>query len=66
MTKVLKLIPFFLLIVGTFGLLMNEFVFDWGTIATLAFALSNVIGLIALVITSGIKKKDKLKQIFFV
>jgi len=59
MTKVLKLIPFFLLIVGTFGLLMNEFVFNWGTIATLAFALSNVIGLIALVITSRITKKDK-------
>lgn len=59
MTNVLKLIPFFLLIVGTFGLLMNEFVFNWGTIATLAFALSNVIGLIALVITSRITKKDK-------
>ena len=59
MTKVSKLIPFFLLIIGTFGLLMNEFVFDWGTMPTLAFALSNVIGLIALVIASSSKKKDK-------
>ena len=59
MTKVSKLIPFFLLIIGTFGLLINEFVFDWGTIATLAFALSNVIGLISLGIASGSKKKDK-------
>ena len=50
MTKVSKLIPFFLLIIGTFGLLMNEFLFDWGTMPTLGFALSNVIGLIALVL----------------
>ena len=59
MRKVIELIPFVLMIIGTFGLLMNEFVFYWGTIATLTFALANVIGLIALGIARGSKTKDK-------
>ena len=59
MRKVIELTAFVLLIVGTIGLLVNEFVFDWGTIATLIFAVSNVIGLIALGITSWSKTKDK-------
>jgi len=44
----LNLGAFALVIVGTLGLLANEFVFDWGRIATLVFAASNVIGLVGL------------------
>jgi len=48
MKKVIELSPFVLLIIGTVGLLLNEFVFDWGRTATLIFAAANVIGLLAL------------------
>ena len=41
----MKLIGFILLILGTVGLLLNELVFDWGRVATLLFAASNLIGL---------------------
>ena len=44
----MELNAFVLLIVGTLGLLLNEFLFDWGRVATLMFALANVIGLAAL------------------
>ena len=37
-----------LLITGTLGLLANEFILDWGTIATLTFAALNVVGLVIL------------------
>jgi hypothetical protein len=39
---------FVLLIIGTLGLLLNEFVFEWGRTATLLFATANVIGLVVL------------------
>jgi hypothetical protein len=39
------------LFVGTAGLLLNEFIFDWGTSATLVFAVLNFLGLIQLVVT---------------
>jgi len=41
-------VAFLLLIVGTLGLLANEFVVHWGRTATLAFASSNVVGLVML------------------
>ncbi len=41
---------FCLLLIGTGGLLLNEFVFTWGRTATLLFAAANVIGLVLLVI----------------
>jgi hypothetical protein len=41
-------ISFALLLVGTIGLLLNEFLFDWGRTATLIFAAANVVGLIGL------------------
>ena len=44
----LRLGAFTLVIVGTLGLLANEFVFNWGRTATLIFAASNVIGLVGL------------------
>jgi len=45
MRRVAELSPFILLIVGTIGLLVNEFVFDWGRVATLSFAAINIVGL---------------------
>ena len=39
---------FTLIIVGTLGLLANEFVFDLGRTATLVFAAANLIGLVGL------------------
>ena len=54
----MKLIAFLLLIIGTIGLLLNEFVFDWGRVATLIFAVSNLIGLVTLAfITWSTKNK---------
>ncbi len=44
----MTLIAFILLIIGTIGLLLNEFVLDWGRVATLIFAVSNLIGLATL------------------
>ena len=41
---------FCLLLIGTVGLLLNEFVFTWGRTATLLFAAANVMGLVLLVI----------------
>jgi hypothetical protein len=36
---------FLLIILGTAGLLLNEYAFDWGSAATILFATLNVIGL---------------------
>lgn len=47
----MKLIAFILLIIGTVGLLLNELVFDWGRVATLSFAVSNLIGFAILAIS---------------
>ena len=57
MVEPAKVIAFLLLIVGTAGLLVNEFVFDWGRVATLVFAVLNVIGLIILGMT-GLRRKE--------
>ena len=35
-----------LLVIGTAGLLLNEFLLGWGTVATITFALFNVIGIV--------------------
>ena len=55
----MKLIAFILLIIGTIGLLLNDFVFDWGRVATLIFAISNLIGLITLVFSHWRTKGKK-------
>ena len=39
---------FILLIIGTAGLLINEFIFDWGRVATVVFAIFNIAGLVIL------------------
>ena len=46
-----------LLLVGTVGLLLNEFYLDWGRPATLTFALFNIIG-IALLISISLQKRN--------
>ncbi len=43
-----KRIAFVLLIIGTFGLIINEFLFDWGRSGTLFFATLNVFGIFSL------------------
>jgi len=43
-----RLIAFVLIIVGTFGLLANEFIAQWGRAATLASAALNLVGLVVL------------------
>ncbi len=46
--KFAKRSAFILLIIGTAGLLINEFVFDWGEVATVVFAIFNIAGLVIL------------------
>ena len=48
MREATRLIAFILLIIGTFGLIINEFVFNWGSAATITFAAINVLGLVVL------------------
>jgi len=43
-----RLTAFILLIIGTLGLMINEFIFDWGSSATITFAAINVVGLAVL------------------
>ena len=57
MKEVVKLSGFILLIIGTLGLVINEFVFDWGRAATITFAAFNSAGLATLAITYGGMRK---------
>ena len=57
----IKLSAFVLIFVGTIGLLVNEFVADWGSGATITFACLNAVGLVVLVFsawTMGKRKAD--------
>ncbi len=56
--EIAKLSAFILLIIGTLGLLINEFIFDWGRTATLTFAVLNVVGLAILAYTYWGMKKE--------
>lgn len=58
MKQVVKLSAFILLVIGTLGLLINEFIFDWGDTATLTFAALNVVGLAILAYTYWNMKKE--------
>jgi len=57
MGEVIKLSAFILLIIGTLGLLINEFAFDWGRVATIVFAIVNLTGLAILAATHIRMKK---------
>ena len=60
MRRVTKLSAFILLIIGTIGLLVNEFITDWGRAATLLFAVFNFAGLVLLAFMNwGKKNVDK-------
>ncbi|MFC1954748.1 hypothetical protein ACFLVZ_02885 [Chloroflexota bacterium] len=59
MKEVAKIIAFVLLTIGTIGLLLNEFVADWGRSATITFACLNVFGLIVLAYASWATGKRK-------
>jgi len=52
MKEAAKLIAFILLGIGTIGLLVNEFVADWGRGVTITFACLNVLGLVLLAFTA--------------
>ena len=41
-------IAFVLLVIGTVGLVLNEFVLDWGRSVTLLFAAFNLVGLVGM------------------
>ena len=57
MREAVKLSGFILLGIGTFGLLINELIFDWGRTATLTFASVNALGLVTLALAHwGIKQ----------
>ncbi|MFC1908870.1 hypothetical protein ACFLXD_03280 [Chloroflexota bacterium] len=57
MNKILAPGSFILIIIGTLGLLANEFIFDWGSSATLTFAVFNLVGLAALALSYWSTKK---------
>ena len=58
MRRVIEIIPFVFIIFGTLGLLLDEFLFDWGRVTTLIFAVSNISGLIVLYILDRNRKKE--------
>ena len=57
MGEVPKLVGFILIVIGTIGLLVNEFVLDWGRAATLIFAIFNCVGLATLAFVNWGRKK---------
>jgi len=57
MRETAKLIAFILLIIGTTGLLVNEFVTDWGRGITITFACLNVLGFVLLAFAAWIMGK---------
>ena len=51
---------FIFLIVGTIGLLINEFALNWGRCVTLTFAVINIVGLATLAFAHwGMKRTPK-------
>ncbi len=52
----MKLTAFILVGIGTIGLLLNEFLFDWGTVTTIIFAACNLIGLTTLAISHWVMR----------
>jgi len=59
MKETVKLIGFILLAIGTLGILITEFVFDWWgwQYATMVFAASNVAGFAALALAHWIVRE---------
>lgn len=51
MRSYLKIISFILIIIGTAGLLLNEFVWEHSSTRTIIFAVVNFVGLVNLAFT---------------
>lgn len=51
MRNVLAWIITILLVIGTTGLLLNEFLLDWGRTTTITFAFFNLIGIALLILS---------------
>lgn len=64
MREVTKLIAFILLSIGTLGLIINEFIFDWGSSATLTFAAINIVGFVALGFSYGAISKIRSMKVW--
>ena len=58
MRETTRLGGFILLGIGTIGLLVNEFICDWGSAATLTLAAVNVVGLAILAFAYWGMKKE--------
>ena len=46
-----RLTAFILILIGTIGLLVNEFFVNWGSAAVIIFAVLNIVGLIFLALS---------------
>jgi hypothetical protein len=49
MVKIIAVLAPALLLIGTVGLLLNEFIFDWGRTATITLAVFNIVGIVLLI-----------------
>ncbi len=58
MRNSLKTTAFIFIIIGTAGLLLNEFVWEHSTTCTIIFAILNLIGLISLAIIRFSRDKE--------
>ncbi|MFC1846189.1 hypothetical protein ACFLYM_02095 [Chloroflexota bacterium] len=58
MKEFVKLIAFIFLIIGTIGILTNEFIIRLGWMATVSFANLNVLGLLLLAVARWLIKSD--------
>jgi len=58
MRNSLKITAFILIIIGTAGLLLNEFAWEHSTTCTIIFAILNLLGLISLAIISFSRGKE--------
>ncbi len=62
MKQVIKMSGFILISIGTLGLLVSEFIFKWGSVATIVFAAVNVAGFAALAFAHwGMKPAELVK-----
>jgi len=53
-----RIIGFSLIAIGTIGLLINEFIFDWGSVATLTFAIINLAAFVILISNISISNME--------
>ena len=58
MRNFIKITAFILIIIGTLGLLLNEFAWEHSTTRTIIFAVVNFVGLVSLAIAHFSKRKE--------